>query len=60
MFIDISGEKINITKIATMSKHEDKFIRYTKINGGVILEEFETQELRDAEFNKKKEEILAK
>lgn len=60
MFIDICGEKINITKIATISKYEDKFIRYTKLSGGAILEEFENQELRDAEFTKKKEEISAK
>lgn len=60
MFIDICGEKINITKIATMSKYEDNFIRYTKLSGGAILEEFESKEARDAEFDLKKEEISAK
>ena len=60
MFIDINNKKINITKIAIVGKHEDKFIRYTMLNGEVILEKFENEELRDAEFTKKKEEISAK
>lgn len=60
MFIDICGEKINITKIATISKYEDKFIRYTKLSGGAILEEYESEEARDADFIKVNEALAAK
>lgn len=43
MFIDINDKKINITKIAIVGKHEDKFIKYTMLNGEVILENLKTK-----------------
>lgn len=60
MFIEINGERVNITKIATISKYEDRFIKYTMINGTCILVEFENVDFRDSDYLLKAETLLSK
>lgn len=60
MFIEINGERVNITKIATISRYEDRFIKYTMINGTSTLVEFESTESRDSDYLLKAETLLSK